>query len=118
MAASKAKTAVKKSAAPKPAKAKSKPTAKPKAPKKQPVKVVTKAQIEIKPVAQNPKAPPLKTVPPKNESVFARLLREKAERHHQFQKQNEHHQGPHDANRPAGHHASFAKFAGPRRRAS
>ena len=52
-----------------------------------------------------------------HESVFARLLREKAERHAQFQKQSGQTQHPHDSQMPSNH-ARFSRFAGPRRRAS
>ena len=84
---------------------KAKPSAKLKAVAKP--KVVSKPKFVAKP---SPK-------PSTQESVFARLLREKAERHAQFQKQSGNQQHPHDSQMPSNH-ARFSRFAGPRRRAS
>jgi hypothetical protein len=122
MATAKAKTAVKKSAKA-PAK-KAAPIMKAKAPAKVKVSAKMKAKApppanlaQVKSVAPKNSVTPQKAVPPKNESVFARLLREKAERHEQFLKQNENQHHSHDQRMPHNH-ASYSKFAGPRRRAS
>jgi hypothetical protein len=91
--------------------AKPKSAAKPKLKAKAPVK----AKTVVKAVAK--KAIRQTEPPPKHESVFARLLREKAERHEALQRQKE---SAHHANdqRMPHNHASYSKFAGPRRRAS
>ena len=86
-------------------------------------KVVAKSKPVVKPSAKlashkpASKPTPHQAAPPKNESVFARLLREKAERHQAFLKQNEGQHHSHDQRMPQNH-ASYSKFAGPRRRAS
>lgn len=86
----------------------------------------TKAKVQAKPMAlvkPHIKAAASKVHgqssagPTPRESIFARLLREKAERHEALQKQKEHGHQANDQRMPQNH-ASYSKFAGPRRRAS
>ena len=87
------------------------------APKKKPAAKLALVKPAAKPKATAKPPAPKKFAPQKKESFFERMLREKAERHAQFQKQNEH--GPQGfGQKMPANHASFSKFAGPRRRAS
>ncbi len=87
--------------------------------KKAPVKTAKKVPVvKSAEKAKSPAtAPTLKHGALKAESMYTRLLREKAERHEALQRQRE---GGHQSNeqRMPLNHASYSKFAGPRRRAS
>lgn len=56
--------------------------------------------------------------PNARESFYARLLREKAERHEKFQQQHQQDHHMHGEQRMPVNHARFGRYAGPRRRAS
>lgn len=88
------------------------------------VKVASKSVVKTVSKKASKPAPKLTVAPPRaeklhaqKETFFERLIREKAERHANYQKQNEHQHGQQN-NKGATNHAKFSKFAGPRRRAS
>ena len=81
------------------------------------VKAPVKAKVPVAKPVVHAKSAVSKQAPMQRESMFARLLREKAERHEALQRQRD---GGHHSNdqRMPQNHASYSKFAGPRRRAS
>lgn len=118
-AAPKAKAPAKKALAKKavPKAAAKKATPKKAAPKKAVELVKKQVPKVVQKVVEKPKQSAQKPQPPQGESIFARLLREKKERQ-LLHSQNQHHSKQHDSQQMPAEHARFARFAGPRRRAS